>query len=186
MSLLLVLIGCASPDDDGLPEPTGTPSDDTGLPASTAETGTSGCGVPSLTLGTGVTEYTPLPDGGSAQIVFGPQGGWHVDTAGFVVAADQILQIQPRMVLDDGTLLTGELPPVVLAALPGEPCTHTYFGVRALFDLEAVTDDPPAYVCDLDGREAMLSVVVRDFVSVELNAEVSVVLIGDPKQECPD
>lgn len=36
-------------------------------------------GPPSLELGGGTTRHIPLPQGGSIELVLGPQGGWHLD-----------------------------------------------------------------------------------------------------------
>lgn len=34
---------------------------------------------PTFTLGTGLTSFEPLADGNDLDLVYGPQGGWHVD-----------------------------------------------------------------------------------------------------------
>ena len=36
---------------------------------------------PWLELGTGLVEFIPVEDGDEVELVYGPQGGWHVDTS---------------------------------------------------------------------------------------------------------
>lgn len=54
--ITLLLLACADPLPDSAPEPW-------------------------LELGTGQLEYQPLEDGGTIELVYGPQGGWHVDVS---------------------------------------------------------------------------------------------------------
>ena len=51
-----------------------------GLPEPTLPTGTDAVfGDPWVELGTGTTEWESLDDGDTVAIVYGPQGGWHID-----------------------------------------------------------------------------------------------------------
>lgn len=51
-----------------------------GSPEPTLPTGTDGIfGEPWIELGTGTSSWIPLNDGGTVELVHGPQGGWHVD-----------------------------------------------------------------------------------------------------------
>ena len=56
---------------------------------------TDDAGSPSVILGLGVVDFTPANDGDDAELVAGPQGGWHVDVA------LQLFNVEP-----DGSLLT--------------------------------------------------------------------------------
>ncbi len=34
-----------------------------------------------LEIGTGLTDFEPIPEGGEVELVMGPQGGWHIEIA---------------------------------------------------------------------------------------------------------
>lgn len=183
---VLLGLGC-TPETDLSP-----PKNETGVPpvatgVSTADTGPppDPCEVPSVDIGTGLSEYLPLNPGDAVTVVFGPQGGWHIDVGGRVMATEQVVSVQLALEWQAQTL-TGALPAQTLALVPEKPCGWTFFGLRAIFDDDELTDDPVAFVCGLDGQTADLSVTVNDAAQgVKLTDRVSVTLQRDPKQICP-
>lgn len=62
MITLLIALGCTPSDGD--PTDTGTPLPDLS---------------PAVEIGTGETEFVPLAEGDEVVVVFGPQGGYHLD-----------------------------------------------------------------------------------------------------------
>src|SRR5262245_451930 len=63
-----------------------------------------GCSADDLTLdvGTGADMYVPLADGDHVTLVHGPQGGWHVEAAGFVHnTEDDEVSISPTITVPD-------------------------------------------------------------------------------------
>lgn len=185
ITLVLALVACSP--DEGPTETTGTPSPTPTGSVPTADTAPDPCTVPSVTVGTGVKAYKPLQDGDSVTVVFGPQGGWHVDVAGLVTGTEQIVSVLPSLTWSaKSQSLTGALAPLTLAQVPTKPCGFTFFGVRAIFDDELLPKDAQAFVCGLDGEDAELEVTVTDPVTGATATEgVTVTLTRDPKQVCP-
>lgn len=75
--LLLALVHCG---DDAPPPPVDGSRRDGGTDA-TAEPDVLVSGEPRITIGHGLTAYEDVPEGGDAELVAGPQGGWHVNLA---------------------------------------------------------------------------------------------------------
>lgn len=64
----------------------------------------SGCDetIPMLELGTGTgPDWVPLEDGGTADIVMGGQGGFHVDAAGRIGPYRQEARLSGRLIIPD-------------------------------------------------------------------------------------
>src|SRR5262245_813530 len=85
--------GCSSGDsaDDSSPNDTDGGPGDTDVPG--------GCFADPMTVtpGTGDVAYIPLAANDPVIMHHGPQGGWHIETAGFVEHAAQALSIQPKV-----------------------------------------------------------------------------------------
>lgn len=180
---LLLVIGCAAePGADSAVDD----RDDDGLGSNDA------CAVSPLTVevGGGESSFRPLTDGADVVIVHGPQGGWHVDVAGVVGHARQTVAVRPRLVLEaDGTQLAGDQQDeyVALADYDVGACTGRFWGRRAFVDDVQGTDQ--AFICELEGAVATLSVEVRDPQDERLATdEIRVVLRVDPvdaAHNCP-
>jgi hypothetical protein len=144
-----------------------------------------------VVIGTGEGAYRPLADGEAVQIVHGPQGGWHLDTAGLVGGSSGQVSVRPRVVLDDGTPIAGDQQPQYLALVGygGGSCEGTFYGVRAFLDDGAGgtgaaggTGSPLEGICPLAGRRATVTVEVGDLATEEgVEGSVEVVLELDPR-----
>lgn len=178
--VLVVLVGCGGGGD-----PDGNGSD-TSLGG--------GCTTEDITLavGTGATAYEALADGDSVTMVHGPQGGWHVETAGLVANSEAEISILPALRSDSlGIEITGALQAdyKALVGYDDTACSGTFYNTRAF--IETDRDTGPAgldFVCGLAGETVTFSVVVEDIVSLrQATAEVQVVLELDPADvpECP-
>ena len=71
-------------------------------------------GPPVVEIGTGEAEFIPVPDGGEAELVHGPQGGYHVVGAVRMSGFDPDNTVLTYTVLDGGTTLV-EVPIAILA-----------------------------------------------------------------------
>lgn len=149
--LLVVCVGCPSPDPLG--------------PVCPDE----------VTLGDGAFPFRAREEGEDAVIVHGPQGGYHIemsvrasgttppwtvvlgmtDAESGVVVSDQNYHLMPDPVDD----CVAELPHLL-----------------AILDVHELGDGTPAEV--LDGREVVLGVVVTDDAAEVQEAELTVTAIG--------
>jgi hypothetical protein len=162
-------------DDDSV---AGDDDDDDSVPAT-------GCAAPlGVTVGTGATSYEPLQDGASVTMVHGPQGGWHVETAGLVTASAVEVSVLPRIVapsLEDLQIAGDQQPTyLALALYDAAVCEGQFYGVRAYLD----DVDPSAlgmnfqeFICSLEGVELELSVDVSD-LSTQETASSSVTVVA--------
>jgi hypothetical protein len=166
----VALAGCSgSPKDDG--------STDKGEPG--------GCATGEIVLepGTGNDAYEPLVEGDTITIVHGPQGGWHVETAGFVKSSEREIAIFPVIRTEDGLQITTNSQPEFKALVGYDEavCEGTFFNTRAFVDAEAGPGTELENICLLGGRSVELSLTVADIVSGrEATATVNVVAALDP------
>jgi hypothetical protein len=136
-----------------------------------------------LSVGSGAESYEPLVSGDRVIMVHGPQGGWHVETAGLVERSEKDVSIQPSIVAGDIDV-TGVLQPDyrALVGYDDDQCSGTFFGTRAFVDYDR--DDGPSgqvFICSLEGAMATFSVRVQDIVSLrEVTSAVEVMLDLDP------
>jgi hypothetical protein len=146
-----------------------------------------------VTPGTGDVAYIPLAANDPVVIHHGPQGGWHIETAGFVEHAAQALSIQPKVTIVSqglgiaGTELpvppdeSGDLPEFkALANYSDQECLGEFWGVRAFID-DVVT--PPGgmsyqeFICTLEGEQLELEINIADLAN-DRTAVASVVVTG--------
>ncbi len=105
----------------------------------------------------GGCELDVTVDGGSATLVHGPQGGWHVVVSGRVAGSSGEVSVLPTVrVASTGQALTGEQRPAN-QSLVGD----RFEGVLA-FVTALPTLDPRAAICDLDGAPLELEVEIED------------------------
>ncbi|MEM9193624.1 MAG: hypothetical protein AAGF12_30900 [Myxococcota bacterium] len=93
----------------------------------------------SVEVGLGISDFQPIMAGTEAELVFGPQGGWHIDVAARVygLAPDQLV-LTYEMFNDQGTAISEPLsfrlsPRRVIDA--GDHFIR--LGDRAVFDIDA-------------------------------------------------
>jgi hypothetical protein len=130
-SLLLVILALAGCPKEDVPSGDAGPPDDAGAPGDAA--------AARLVLGTGTDVFTPIPEtGAELGLVYGPQGGWHLD------AAVQLYGLEP-----DGLLLGYEIHDATTGENLGMPLTFRLqrrfveqegdhwvrVGDRAIFDI---------------------------------------------------
>ena len=96
---------------------------------------------PSLTLGTGLTAFQPLEDGDEVALIYGPQGGWHVDVALRTTGIDADGLVLRTGAFLDGTPLAYPLESELREdwVLPLEDGWER-LGDRVVFDIAADTD----------------------------------------------
>lgn len=152
---VVVLVAALAPGCD----PTATPGD----PCSAGD-------APELEVGKGGLSFSPMDDGGTIELVHGPQGGYHVEVA-----------LRAKWIDASHTLLgrfEGEIDGQVLATADawldfrcnGEAGALDSFGTLLIWD--AVPED-------LDGRTATIRVEVTD-ASDRVVAASAETIIEDP------
>jgi hypothetical protein len=147
--------------------------------------GDGGCAVgePVATAGTGNDQYVPLADGDTVTMIHGPQGGWHIETAGLVQATAPQVAILPVILTDTGQQITTNSQPEfkALVGYDETTCEGTFFNTRAFLDDDAGPGTPEENICLLEGRTLELSLTVSDIVNGgEHTATVNVVAALDP------
>lgn len=132
-----------------------------------------GCtdGSPTVSVGTGDVSFVALAAGDPVTIVFGPQGGWHIDVGGSVTAMNQEVAVTPKVTLvSQATQIAGDQQPqyIGLASYDDAACTGQFWGIRAFVD-DVVT--PPLgmsyaeMICTFEGQELTLEVTVEDITT---------------------
>jgi hypothetical protein len=188
-SLFGVLLFACGPEESGSnPDPNETDADTDSDTDSDTDTDTepaiTGCYDVPLTVTGGLNPaneaFTPAPPTGAiAQLVHGPQEGWHFDTSFRVEATHDVVTATPLVTLvSSGALISGrtdvdELGPRndnvanVVLVLDGE-CSGTYTGARAL--VNDVDPDPDTsetlgeHICALDGAEVEITLEIVDLI----------------------
>ena len=191
---LLLLAACTGQPDPPDDRPPGD-TDDT-LPSESGGTGTPPTCAPGLILGTGELQFEPLNGGDSAEITYGPQGGWHVWTSARVTGTTPALRILAELTdLETGVQLAG-VSPLDIATLgmaDWDGCTGTFVGQRAILDDWLPPKGPLIdYICGIDGTPLRLTLGVESLsgttppttatptISPELTTSVDVIARGDP------
>jgi hypothetical protein len=193
VSVLVGCDGCAS--DDAEDDDAGDDTDDT-------DGAVDDCLAEPMTLtpGTGAAAYVALADGDPVTIMHGPQGGWHIETAGYVQHSVQALSLHPKVTavalglglagteLPDTTAdppEAGDLPEFkALAFYSDATCDGQFWGVRAFVD-DVVT--PPngmtyqEFICSLENQELLLEITASDLANGRsVTSSVTVVAQLDP------
>lgn len=140
-----------------------------------------------IEIGDGLTDFVPLAAGDEVTMVFGPQGGWHVDVAARVTGATADVEVRPTVRrVTDGLQLAGEQAAslLLLAGHDEETCTGDALGVRAFLDDAAPSLPYPDFICSLDGSPLEVSVEVSDFAGRSGDASLEVIARTDPNQDC--
>ncbi len=124
--------------------------------------GSGGCDPsdePTVTIGTGESEYEPHESGDTAELVRGPQGGVHitlaVETTGFAIEEDLNASFEGEI---DGVLVGQSFPFVFLRCNQAED-TQQAWGLRLIYDddpenLDDQLTDVSVELTDADGRTA--------------------------------
>ncbi|MBA2320871.1 MAG: hypothetical protein H0V89_06935 [Deltaproteobacteria bacterium] len=136
--------------------------------------------------------FVAAPDTGSiAQLVHGPQGGWHIETAFRAESTHSAVRVTPSVTLvDSGQVisgLTGDADvnhATLLLLLDGE-CSGLNTGLRAFIDDvdpdPAVAESLDGHICALDGREVDVSWLVVDVTDLREGTDtVRATLALDP------
>ena len=139
LPVLCVCVACGPPDPDRrqrpAPEPAGPTFSATGVP-------------PLLGVGDGDLVHDPCAPGDDTALVFGGQGGFHLEVSGEVTGVDSIIGVWVEATrLDTGEVFAsnGEVPSYLL--LGGYDGTTGWFaGERAFLHDNALVE-----VCPLDG-----------------------------------
>lgn len=139
-------------------------------------------------IGTGVTKFEPLAEGEDVTMVFGIQGGWHIDVALRVEGVGTDVEVRPevRRVSDGERLAGDQLPSLLLLAdyRPGA-CRGDALGVRAFLDDATPAVPYPEFICSLAGERLQIDVDVSDFSERSATASIEVTARTDPNQFCP-
>ena len=126
-------------------------------------------GPAKVTAGVGEFDFDLPTSGGSVNMVHGPQGGWHLDTAALISGTGDVVQIVPTLVLtSDGTSIAGleQIPETVaLGSYDAEACEGKIVSIRAYLDDVQQPAPYSDFICSLDGKEVELTLTVTDVVT---------------------
>ena len=163
--LSLLLAGCVEPDrrprrdTDEPATPTGL-VEDTAIPAP----------VPlSVEVGTGDQDHHPLVPGGEVELVFGGQGGFHVDVSGVVQGLGEVVVVWVWVTRTDTGQTIARGSPLGTAMRLGayDPVTETgvFVGERAYLANNSLT-----WVCGLEGVDLEIKASVEDLADRRFQA----------------
>jgi len=152
------------------------------------DTGPSGpCDEGPATVDPGVGEFTleVLNGGESVNMVHGPQGGWHVDTAALIGNTGDVVQIVPSLLLtESGESIAGVgqvAETIALAAYDDEICEGNIVAIRAYVDDVQHPAPYSDHICSLEGKEVELTLTVTDVVTGDSGSgSVEFILHIDP------
>ncbi len=177
MYLLSGAAGCRQPPAPREPPPTSPPETHP-----TADTGHP-CGPPSVELGNGVTEHVPMR--GTAEMVHGLQGGWHIDVSGAVAGLGPLVALHADVIrVSDGLRIAGDQQPKAIELTSA--CGGEFAGLQALLD--DVQPDVPYqdFICSLVGEMLLVQLDVTDLAAPDRVAidAVEIVAAPDPDDPC--
>ena len=169
--LLLLAAGCAGEGDDDDTISNCSPDDIFSATACDEEY----CGPAVVRLGQGVNGYLPLDEGASVPVMYGAQGGYHIDLAVEMDNFCPIVFIRPSLWLDPGD--GGELVSIfeqnrhvqAVRVEPFESPLQQFWGLRAFIPCEHWPNDPDHPVECGDGRGS--SGFIEDY-ELEVRVEV--------------
>ncbi len=107
-----------------------------------------GAAVPTITVGTGALEYTPVGEGSDLQLTKGVQGGWHFWMAVSAQNSPQYVVIEHSITrLSDGSLLSPVVREndVLVPSSIRNGCVQdgAYYGMQGRVDTTTFMTDPP-------------------------------------------
>ncbi len=137
-----------------------------------------------MVLGTGITEYQPLDPGDGMMMVDGPQSGQHIDVAGLLLDAPEVVQVDVAVSNTNGRVWFGDQATrrIALVGWDDTACEGTFYGARAL----SVPELDMATVCALTGQPAIVEVTVSDLLASDPAPVTEVLEIAfelDPKDD---
>lgn len=148
-----------------------------------------------LDIGTGANTYQPLGDGDVIFMVYGPQGGWHVDVGGRISGSTDAVTVDPSVVwvAEDIQLagLAQETPTQLLAGYDTATCTGSFAGVQAFlkdyFPDSSSQLAKEQFICGLAGESLRIDVTVTDLnTGAATTASRTVTAMPDPAtNNCP-
>ena len=106
------------------------------------------CGPPTVEVGTGTDGFEPLKEGTLVPVVYGPQGGYHIDMTAEMTNLCPIVYLEPSVYLDPGD--GGELVQLftqlrhiqALRAEPDKSSLQHFWGIRGFVPCAYWPDDP--------------------------------------------
>jgi hypothetical protein len=132
------------------------------------------CGEPSVEVGTGALGYEALGEDAPVHLVFGPQGGYHLDVSARMDGLCPIVSIDVTLLADDGAEISHETHRVQ-AVRDGPGTVQDYWGLTALlpcgyWPIDGPYGGPNPAACpdgvglegQLEGAVATLVVEVED------------------------
>lgn len=143
-----------------------------------------------LAVGWGKDVYAPLADGDVVQMVHGPQGGWHVESAGEVRWSMREIGILPSLVdLETSRVLTTNALASfeAMGVYDEASCGGTFTNVEAFLSADG-PGEPIQNICALAGREVELSIEITELLTGRTARDSAVVVLAlDPIDEpvCP-
>jgi len=133
------------------------------------------CGAPVARLGGGASGYLPLADGDTVPVIYGAQGGYHIDLAVEMDNFCPIVFIRPSMWLDRGdgsdliSIFDQNRHVQAVRVEPFDSPLQQFWGLRGFVPCEHWPDDPDHPVECGDGRGS--DGYIEDF-EVEIRVEV--------------
>jgi len=181
MAGIVAATACSGGSGDDTTDSPGPSTDDGSTIVTTADTGptttgeTEGCSeTVEVDVGVGDFVYAPLEDpSDGVLVVYGSQGGWHIDVAGAVSGTGQEVAVAApliRVVEDDIQIAGGNQEPTYLPLTGYDlaSCTGTFAGARAFVD-DHLPDVPyDEFVCGLEGKQVEIELTVSDLNDMEV------------------
>ena len=170
---VMLAVGCAG----STPDSAGDTDTQDGTDSDTEEPG--GCFADPISLipGTGADSFIPLAGGEEVTIWHGPQGGWHIETAGEAAHTPQNVSIlsvvtaidQPQQIVIAGAGGATDAELKGLVAYDDELCSGTFWGVRAFVDDIEPPDGSSLQdvICTLEGQQLEIAITVAEISTME-------------------
>ncbi len=200
--LVAVATACSGTSDDGTGGDTAaaTDTDTDTTDTDTTDTDTTGAAAcqgvaPSVAIGTGVFSYEPFTSGQPVEIVYGSQGGWHLDTAALVEGMGPVVQFKGiATVVSTGDIIAGEndAPVAIDLTTPGlgtwddTTCTGSFYGQYTFVDdVDLNGDTLIKAICSLDEEDIEFRIEVSPLDGDAASDSVVLFARVDPETGCP-
>jgi hypothetical protein len=193
--LWLALLGACAGDGSA-----DTPSDssptDSGTDTDTQTTDPS-CPTASVSIGTGIFGFEALEEGAPLEMVYGPQGGWHFETAAQVVGFGPQVQFKGiATVVRNGETIAGandepvevDMRTAGIGTWDREACEGTFYGQLTYIDDVEVGSGATLIqrMCALDATDVSFTLEVTDpDTGTVVSDTVTVFARLDPTTPCP-